>query len=312
MGMKTRIMHFVAECRELWENLWTVPRSNLSKGMSRLVRDTRIVVHTLRSYSDRKIGFQAAALSYYCAIALIPMLAIFFALTNGFGLSNQLKELLYSKIPTEPDIIDMIMLAAENIIDAAKTGLFGVISILTFVWTVIWLFLQVEEVFNNVWNVHRQPRNFFKRIGVDFILILTVPFVILMFFAGSVVYSHVLDLLIPSIPGITAHIKSFLSWVIFTGVAVLTLTSMYKFIPATKVHFKNALKAALFAAVVFAGLQYLYLETQVMVTKLNAFYGTVAAIPLFLIWLNYSWQTVLYGAQLSCAFQRVDEIEQKL
>ena len=64
MGMKTRIMHFVAECRELWENLWTVPRSNLSKGMSRLVRDTRIVVHTLRSYSDRKIGFQAAALSF--------------------------------------------------------------------------------------------------------------------------------------------------------------------------------------------------------------------------------------------------------
>ena len=312
MGIKTRFISFVKECKNLWDNLWTVPRERLSKRMSHLVHDTRVVVHTLRSYQDRKISFQAAALSFHSAIALIPMLAIFFALTSGFGLADQLKEFLYSKIPAEPDIIDMIMLAAENIVDAAKSGLFGLISVLTFVWSVIWLFMRVEEVFNNVWNVRKGNRNFFKRFGVDLIILITIPFVIAIFFAGSVVYSHVLDLLVPSIPGITGHIKSFLSWLILATVVVMTFSSMFKFIPATKVKYKNALKGALVAGVVFTGLQYLYLETQVMVTKMNAFYGTVAAIPLFLIWLNYSWQTVLYGAQLSCALQNVEEIESKI
>ena len=242
------------------------------------------------------------------------MLAIFFALTSGFGLADQLKELLYAKIPAEPDLIDMIMLAADNIIDASHKGLFGIISVLTFVWSIIWLFIRIELVFNKIWNVTpaRSNRSFLKSLGVDIVLLLTVPFVIIIFFAGSVVYSHVLDLLLPSIAGVTDIIKSFLGWLIFATVTVLTFTSMYKFIPATHVRFKYAFTSAIISGLIFSGLQYLYLETQVMVTKLNAFYGTVAAIPLFLIWLNYSWQTILYGAQLSCAFQNVDKIESRI
>lgn len=312
MGLKTKIMRTYLWGKHLWDNLWTLQRDQMSKGMSTLVRDTRLVVHTIRDYSQQKIGFQSSALSYQCAVALIPMVAIFFGITGGFGLSNQLKELLYAKIPAEPDIIDMIMLAAENIIDAAQTGLFGVISILTFVWAVIWLFMTVEEVFNNVWGAKKVGRNIFKRIGVDIVIMITLPMVIVIFFAGQVVYSHVLDLLIPDIGDITTHMKTFLNWVIFAGVVVMTLSSMYKFIPAAKVRYKYAFKSALIFGIVFTGLQFLYLETQVMVTKLNAFYGTVAAIPLFLIWLNYSWQIILYGAQLCCSFHEVDEIEARI
>lgn len=310
--MKTKIMRLYIIGKHLWENLWSVQRDQLSKGWSRLVRDTRIVVVTLHNYNQQKIGFQTCALSFQCAVALIPMLAILFAVTGGFGLSDPLKYLLYEKIPAEPELIDMIMLAAENIVDAAQSGLFGVISVLTFIWAILWLFMRVEEVFNNVWNVKKAKRNIFKRIGVDIMIMLTIPMVIVIFFAGQVVYSHVLDVLIPDVGDITSHLKNFLNWAILAGVVVMTLSSMYKFIPATKVHYRYALKSALIAGIIFTGLQYLYLETQVMVTTMNAFYGTVAAVPLFLIWLNYSWQIILYGAQFSYAFQKVDEIESKI
>ena len=58
--------------------------------------------------------------------------------------------------------------------------------------------------------------------------------------------------------------------------------------------------------VAFTAVQCMYLETQVFVTRLNGVYGTFAAIPLFMIWLNISWNIILMGAELSYAFQNVD------
>ena len=81
---------------------------------------------------------------------------------------------------------------------------------------------------------------------------------------------------------------------------------MYKFIPGTRVHYKHALKAAIVAGIAFTAVQFLYLETQIMVSKQNAIYGVLAAIPLFMVWLNLGWSIILYGAELSYAFQNVN------
>ena len=97
-----------------------------------------------------------------------------------------------------------------------------------------------------------------------------------------------------------------LSWLMFYAVTVLTLSAMYKFIPAVPVRYRNALIGALVAGLLFVIFQFLYLQTQMFVTRINGVYGTIAAVPLFLIWLNYSWSIVIYGAQLSFAIQNVD------
>ena len=86
---------------------------------------------------------------------------------------------------------------------------------------------------------------------------------------------------------------------------------MYKFIPATDVKYKYALKSAILSGIIFTVLQYIYLETQLLVTRINAVYGTVAAIPLFMLWLRFGWLIILYGAQFSYSFQKIDEIETK-
>ena len=81
---------------------------------------------------------------------------------------------------------------------------------------------------------------------------------------------------------------------------------MYKFIPNAQVDYPNALRAAVFSGVAFTIMQYVYLETQVMVTRLNGIYGAFAAVPLFMIWINIGWFIILIGAELSYAFQHVD------
>ena len=290
-------------------DIWHFNLDEFSNARARLIRDIKVVVDALKNFADEKIGFQSVALSYFCTLAVVPLVAVCFAVTSGFGLEHVLRDALYSA-DINQTVIDTLMNAASNIIDASKSGVFGLITALSFVWLVIWMMNRVEKVFNNVWHVRKPKRKALKSYGIDIIIMLLIPFIVLIFFAGTVVYSHVLDL-IPNTIGITNKIKSFLSWVIFAGVAVMTLSAMYKFIPATYVDYRFALKAALWAGIAFTVLQYLYLETQVLVTNINAVYGAVAALPLFMMWLRFGWLIILYGAQFSYSFQMVDKMEKE-
>ena len=200
---------------------------------------------------------------------------------------------------------DLLLGAADNIVRTAESSLFGFISMASFVWIVLSLMITVRQVFNNVWKVDKE-RNFLKMIGIVVGITILSPFVVIIFFSGSVVYSHVLNLIFPSHIEELNSLKSLLSWALFAGVSVMVLSAMYKYVPGTKVRYKHALKAALIAGVVFTGVQYLYLETQVMVAKQSAVYGVVAAIPLLMIWLNMGWTIILYGAELSFSFQNVE------
>ena len=100
--------------------------------------------------------------------------------------------------------------------------------------------------------------------------------------------------------------KTILSWVLFAVIATFTFSAMYKFIPNSPVDYGSALRAAMYSGVAFTIMQYLYLETQVFVTRLNGIYGAFAAVPLFMIWINIGWFIILIGAELSYAFQHVD------
>ena len=297
--MTSRVVRFITI------DMWRMNADDLEHRRARLLKDAKVAVLTFNTFSNQKIGFQATALSYQSVMSIVPFLAIAFYLTGGLGLSDKLSAFLYANISNER-LINSLMDAADNILKTAQSGLFGLISILAFLWIVIWLMISVRRVFNNVWQVERELK-FFRMFGISLGILILSPFVILLFFSGSIVYTHVLDLAVPSRVAFSEHIKSFLAWVIYAGAAVMILSAMYKYIPGTKVHYRHALKAALIAGPVFMVLQYLYLETQVMVTRVSTVYGVLAALPLFLTYLNLGWTIVLYGAELSYAYQNVDK-----
>ena len=294
----TRIVRFVTH------DIWLLNESDFSRWKGRLVRDAKTVILMLNTFADQKISYQITALAFRSMLAVVPAIAIGLYLTDGLGLRDRFAELLYSHLGEE-QIIQSLLEAADNIVNVAESGLFGFISMASFVWIVISLMITVRQVFNNVWKVERE-QNFLKMIGVVIGITVLSPFVVLLFFSGSVVYSHVLDLVFPARLFFSEHLKSFMSWLSFALISVLVLTLMYKYIPGTRVRFRHALKAALISGIAFTAVQYLYLETQVMVAKQSAVYGVLAALPLFMVWLNLGWTLVLYGAELSFAFQNVD------
>ena len=263
------------------------------------------MVLMVNTFSDQKIGYQITALAYKSMLSVVPAIAIGFYLTDGLGLREKFAQILQVNLG-EQDITQALLGAADNIVKTAESGLFGFISMASFVWIVLSLMITVRQVFNNVWKVDRE-NSFFKMIGVIIGITILAPFVVIIFFSGSVVYSHVLDLIFPSKLLFFQSLKSLMSWVLFAGISVLVMSVMYKYIPGTRVVYRHALKAALISGIVFTGVQYLYLETQMMVAKQSAVYGVLAAIPLFMIWLNLGWTIILYGAELSFAFQNVDK-----
>ena len=287
----------------LSEDIWNENLNNLSRMRAHFIKDLRVLVVTIKTFSAEKIGFQAVALSFFCTMAAVPFMAVAFAITGGLGLEDTLKQLLVSNIPNQ-QAVDTLFGYAQNVIDTAQSSPVGLVSALLFTWLVLWMMMCVESVFNNVWKVNKS-RNIFKRLTFYLVIMGLSPFVVLLFFAGAIVYSNVLDVLVPDAV-FSENIKNFLGWVVFAAVSVMTFSAMYKFIPNHYVRYKDALKAALLSGVLFTILQYLFLETQIFVSRLNTIYGAVAAIPLFMFWLNFGWFIILIGAELSYAFQNVD------
>ena len=286
------------------EDIWRLELEELSKARARFVKYMKILLITIRTFSAEKIGFQAVALSFFSTMSVVPFIAIVFAITGGLGLADKLQELLYGYFENSKQIIDFVINAARNIIESTQGGGMGAISGLLFAWIVVWMMLSVERVFNNVWRVTTN-RNIFKRLSYIIAMLLIAPFVIMVFFSGTIFYSHVLELLGLNSDALTTF-NTILAWLIFGVIVTFTFSAMYKFIPNAKVDYATALRAAIPAAIAFTVMNYLYLETQVMVTRLNAVYGVFAAVPLFMMWMNVGWNIILIGSELSYAFQHVE------
>lgn len=288
----------------LRDDIWELELEELSKARARFIKYMKVLIITIKTFSAERIGFQAVALSFFSTMSVVPFIAIVFAVTGGLGLADKLETLLYSYFENSQQTIDFIIKAAGNIIETSLGGGMGLVSGLLFVWIVVWMMLSVERVFNNVWKV-RKSRNIFKRVSYILAMLMIAPFVMIVFFSGNIMYSHLLQSigLDPESFGI---LKTFISWTLFALIVTFTFSAMYKFIPNAYVKYGNALIAAIPAAIAFTLVNYLYLETQVLVTRLNAVYGVFAAVPLFMVWINVGWYIILIGSELSYAFQHVD------
>ena len=285
-------------------DIWELDLEELSKARARFIKYLKVGAITIKTFSSEKIGFQAVTLSFFSTMSVVPFVAIIFAITDGFGLAETLKELLYQYFTNSQQTIDVVLGFAQNIINTAKSSAVGLVSALLFAWIVVWMMMNVEKVFNNAWRVPKS-RSLIKRISVILAMLFVSPFVVFVFFGGAMMYSHALTSLGLDVGDLTIF-KTMLTWILFAAVATFTFSAMYKFIPNAKVDYANALRAAIPAGIAFAVVNYLYLETQVMVTRMNGIFGAFAAVPLFMVWINIGWFIILIGSELSYAFQHVD------
>ncbi len=285
--------------RFITEDIWRLELDDLGRAKRKFLKYLKIAIMTVRESGINKLGLYSVSLSFFVAMSVVPFAAVAFAITGGLGFEETLKSLLLDNFSDNQEVINWVIRFADNIVESGQKDIFGVISFIFFTWIIIWLILNIEKSFNVIWNVERR-RPLAKRFLYYLGILVTAPLIITMLLSLFSIFSR------------NSQTLGYLSqWGLLFVIMLFFLTIMYKYIPNVKVHFSAAFNAAVIASIVFIIIQYIYTETQMLVSRIDAVYGAFAAIPLFLIWLNISWMVILIGAEISHAFQYVSEYRLK-
>lgn len=306
MKLSERIDKLKKRVTDMWRygsvGIWS-ERDNSLK-----VKLIKTVNLSVRSFLNADIQSQACAMTYRTVLAIVPALAMMFALGRGFGLQKILENELYSVFHAQHELISHAIAFVDSYLNQTSEGIFVGIGILFLLWTVISLVSNVEDSFNSIWGVS-SGRSIWRKLTDYTAMLLILP--VLMICAGGLTmlisstidaYFH-FEFLTPLISALLEGGSWLFTWLFFTAV--------YMLVPNVKVRFGNAFIAGIIAGTGFLILQWLFVSGQMYVAKYNAIYGSVAFIPLMLIWLQFVWVITLSGAVLCYSSQNIFEFDFK-
>ena len=272
--------------------------------LRRAVANTvKVVVIAVRTFIDDKVMTRAAALTYSTLFAIVPILALIFAIARGFGFENIVVSLFENGLIGE-NFKDTLMNFINQYLQYASSGYFVGIGLLILLFSVYSLADGIEANLNSIWHV-KKARGMGRKITDYFSLLLLIPIGIICLCGVSALTSKILSQMqgFQLLGGFAKFlIKDAMPYLI----AGLILTGFYMFMPNTKVKFKYAIIPGIIAGLLFQALQNLYFNGQFELSSYNAIYGGFAALPLFLLWLNISWAIILFGCQLAYVSQNND------
>jgi membrane protein len=240
----------------------------------------------------------------------VPVAAMAFGVAKGFGFEKMLESQLRAKLAGHEEIVDNVVQFSHSLLESTKGGLLAGIGVIVLFWAVIKVLGQIEESLNDIWGIKEQ-RPLGRKFGDYLSLMLICPVLIILSSSVTVFVTTQVTLILEKITilGAFSPIVFFLMKLLPYSILWGLFTFLYIFMPNTKVRFTSALLAGIITGTIFEVVQWAYITFQVGAAKYNAIYGSFAAFPLFLVWLQLSWLIVLYGAELSFAHQNVDTYE---
>ncbi|HJD91730.1 MULTISPECIES: YihY/virulence factor BrkB family protein [Bacteroides] len=283
-------------------DIWRVTESEVTKRKFSLYNIIKTIYVTIKQFVDDRIAAKASALTYSTLLAIVPMLAILFAIARGFGFDKLMETQLFANFGGQTETTEAILTFVDSYLEHAKGGIFIGVGLAMLLWTVLNLINNIEVTFNHIWQV-KKSRNMYRKITDYFSMFLLMP-ILIVFSSGvtlfmSTVFAKMEDyILLGSLSKFLIKLIPFaITWLMFTG--------LYVFMPNTNVRFKHALPAGILAGTIYQFFQFFYISGQIWVSKYNAIYGSFAALPLFLLWLQTSWTICLFGVQLTYTSQNI-------
>ena len=303
-------MNFSKVSRFLKEDIWRIRQRDLTKARSFFIRLLRIVILTFRGITEDRIQLRASSLTFYTLLSIVPLLAMVFGIAKGFGLDMTLEKFLIEKISSQQEIVNRAIGFSRELIESVKGGVIATFGIVFLFWSILKILSNIEDAFNQIWGV-KKGRNPMRKISDYLSLMLICPFLLGVSSTITVVITSNLKLFMTKISLIEALSPaiSLLMRLIPYGLLWVLFSFLYLFMPNTKVNIKSGILAGIITGTIYQIFQWGYINLQIGVTKYHAIYGSFAALPLFLIWLQLSWLVVLLGAEISFAHQNVDTYE---
>ena len=308
--MANPVQWIITRIKNINDTIWHTPLSDIPKGRIIIIKQVRIIILAARGFFNNKVQIRAASLTLFSLLSVIPIIAIAFAIAKGFGLDQNLEMLFSNEFQSQQEILNWLLQNAQSAIDETRGGYIAGVGMLILFWSVMSLLGHVEDTFNHIWHI-RESRTWYRKF-TDYLTIMLIAPVFVILSSSMTVFissyltefmlkAHILDYFKPLITFLVKFSPYFLLWV--------SLTLLYLVMPNTKVKFLPAMISGIIVGTALQILQYFYIDLQFGITKLNAIYGSFAAIPLLIIWLQYSWLAILLGAELAFANQNISNYE---
>lgn len=288
-----RLMHFLSF------GIWKVDGTKESKIKLLAINIVKVIILTFRNIDTTRIFTRASALTFSTLLSIVPMLAILFGIANGFGFHETIKGQLAEMFKGQEDVLDRISDYIDKSIEYTHEGIFIGVGLLFLLYSAISLLSDIENSFNKVWSIE-EGRSFY-RMFTDYMSLLIIAPIFLICSAGIQIFLSSADMGI-----ITIVFNPFLKIIPYL-ITTLLFTLIYIYIPNTRVKFWPAFAGGVFTGVIFQIFQMLYISGQIWISKYNAIYGSFAALPLLLLWLQLTWFLTLVGLEISFATQNISK-----
>jgi len=277
-----------------------------------LIKSLKIIVLSAQGFSRDQCLLRSSALTLYTLLSIVPVIAMLFGIAKGFGFEKILKQRLMEQIPHQDTVVLQLIGFAENMLANAQGGVIAGIGVILLFWSVIKVIGNIEESFNDIWKI-KEGRGLSRKITDYLSLMLLAP--VLFIASGSITvflntevtwFMGVIEL--PEF-GIWLVLKAFglLPVVLMSGLFAFT----FIFMPNHKIHYMPGIIAGIVTGVLYQFLQWAYLSLQLGVSGYNAIYGSFAALPLLVIWLQSVWMVILLGCQMAFFLQNYQSYRNK-
>lgn len=242
----------------------------------------------------------ASSLTFYTLLSIVPILAVAFGVAKGFGFEQTLENELHQRFSEHEQVLKLVLEFARSLLEQAEGSLItgvGVIFLFLFVMSLFW---TIETSMNIIWKVNKTRRPI-RMLTDYFVMMIIFPFIFAVASSSMVYVTTVLhraamenELLQKASPYFFMFYRGLalvMIWMLFAAV--------YIFMPNKKVGWKFGLIAGVLAGSAYYLIQQVMITFQIGVSQYSAIYGSFAALPIFLLWLQISWVTVLMGAQVA-------------
>jgi membrane protein len=272
----------------------------LGERLERLNRIVRAgITSALRMLEGESVRLRAMALTYTTLFALVPALVVAFSVVQAFAgmgkINDRVHEFLLDNLAVGAR--ESIQPYLDKFVENAHLTSAGLVGAAILIYSGISLFSDVERAINDIWSIQRR-RPIRQQIIIYWVGLTLGPLLL----AASVMVGH------------TAR-----TWLAGSGVRALGVvagvlltcsffTVIYYIVPATKVRLKAAAVGGLLAGVTWEIAKWGYAIFVGSSVRYHAIYGSVAAVPIFLLWLYVSWTLVLFGAKVAYIVQHASAL----
>jgi membrane protein len=285
--------------------VWEIRVKDLPRLKALALRVLRISVLAARRFVVDRCQKTASVLTYYSLLNVVPVLAVAFAVAKGFGLEKLIEKQVLQiaeKTNLQPDVTHQILSFSHNLLVKAKGGLIAGIGIILLFWTVISILGKIEESLNDIWEV-KKARTLMRKFSDYIAIIVFGPILLVISGSATILVASKVEVVLSKITllGTFSHaILYLLNLLPYVSIWVL-FTMVYLMMPNIRIPPRAAITGGVVAGTIAQIVQWVYIKFQIGVADYGAIYGSFAALPLFLVWIQMTWMIVLFGAEIAYA-----------